>query len=116
MHFQSLLGVCFLAAGVASRSLSTTAEAITERSLIGRDPNECGDDDNGITKRAKCAQPVQCGRKLIPFEISRLSCSKRLSSSTAEEDRQAYTPQFVNSAVKAAKPLISKNEKSKPVP
>ncbi|KAL8849055.1 MAG: hypothetical protein Q9221_005954 [Calogaya cf. arnoldii] len=90
MHFQSLLGVCFLAAGVASRSLSTTAEAITERSLIGRDPNECGDDDNGITKRAKCAQPVQCG---------------------PEEDRQAYTPQFVNSAVKAAKPLISKNEK-----
>ncbi|KAI4206477.1 MAG: hypothetical protein LQ349_009931, partial [Xanthoria aureola] len=27
------------------------------------------------------------------------------------EDRQAYTTQSVNSAVKAAKPLISKNEK-----
>ena len=63
MHLQTLLCVCFLAAGAASRSLPTAAESIAERNLVGRDPNECGDDDNGISKRVPCKQPVQCGRK-----------------------------------------------------
>lgn len=67
MHFQTLLGVCFLAAGVAGRSLPTTAETIAERNLVGRDPNECGDDDNGISKRLPCKQPIQCGRKSRSF-------------------------------------------------
>ncbi|KAL8693809.1 MAG: hypothetical protein Q9224_003683 [Gallowayella concinna] len=95
MHFQSLLSVSLLAASAVSRSLPTTAEAIAERNLVGRNPDECGDDDNGISKRAECAQPVQCG---------------------PEENRQAYTPESINAAVKDAESLISKDQKKAPSP
>ncbi|KAL8668379.1 MAG: hypothetical protein Q9168_006990 [Polycauliona sp. 1 TL-2023] len=89
MRFQSLFTVGLLAAGVIGRSLPSAAEGLEERNLVARD-DECGDDGNGISKREPCKQPVQCG---------------------PEEDRQAYTSLYVNAAVKAAKPLISKNEK-----
>lgn len=113
MHLQTFLCICFLAASVASRSLPTTAESIAERNLVSRDPDECGDDDNGISKRVPCKQPVQCGRKSpSPGHLCRIH-HQSTELSTAAEDRQAYTTQSVNSAVKAAKPLISKNEKSK---
>lgn len=78
-----------------------------------RDPNGCGDDDNdGISNRVPCKQPVQCGRKPpSPGYLCRMHQNTKLS--TAAEDRQAYTTQSVNAAVEAAKPLVSKNEKSK---
>ncbi|KAM0803715.1 hypothetical protein BDR22DRAFT_886545 [Usnea florida] len=85
MHFSSTLVLSLFAVG----QVMSYPTADPDVSLVERDDG-CGGDDNGngsdtvdrLMKRAKCAQPVQCGQP---------------------GNQQAYTPQQVNSAVKNLK-------------
>lgn len=58
MHFTPILGIALLAVGhVISHPAANPAGGIVRRD------DECGNDDSGILKRAKCKKPVTCGRK-----------------------------------------------------